>query len=79
MKEPPKWLLWEYQPGKVKFNGTYKEFVDIFGVDPAATTPTGGGSGAGDTPTGGGETTPDTPLSGLFVHLQCPHCKKLIY
>ncbi len=79
MKKPPKWLLWEYQPGKVKFNGTYKEFVDIFGVDPAATTPTGGGGGAGDTPTGGGETTPDTSLSGLFVHLQCPHCKKLIY
>jgi hypothetical protein len=72
MKAPPKWLLWEYQPGKVKFNGTYKQFVDTFGVDPAATTPE-------ITPTPNPTPTPETPLSGLLVHLQCPHCKKLIY
>lgn len=79
MKSPPKWLLWEYQPGKVKFNGSYKHFIDTFGVDPATSTPAGGGAAAGGTPTGGGNTTPDLPLSGLLIHLQCPHCNKLIY
>jgi hypothetical protein len=70
MTSPPKWLLWEYAPGKMKFNGTYKQFVDTFGVDPAATSP-----GTPPTP----NPTPDIPSDGILVHLQCPHCGKLIY
>lgn len=76
MKVPPKWLLWEYQPGKVKFNGTYKQFVDTFGVDPAS-------SGAETTPTPnpntGEETTYEMPKEGFLIHQRCPHCGRLIY
>jgi hypothetical protein len=79
MTSPPKWLLWEYAPGKVKFNGTYKQFIDTFGVDPAAAPPTSGG-GTGQTPTtGGGDITYEIPKEGILVHLQCPHCGKLLY
>jgi len=76
MKEPPKWLLWEYAPGKVKFNGTYKEFVDIFGVDPAATSP---GTTPTPNPTPTPTPTPELPEGGILIHQRCPHCKKLIY
>ena len=30
MIDHPKWLLWEYKSGKVKFNGTYQQFVNCF-------------------------------------------------
>lgn len=73
MKAPPKWLLWEFESGKVKFNGTYQQFVAKFGVDPATSAPI-------PPPTGSGN--PDTPTptaGGIFVHLQCPHCGRLIY
>jgi hypothetical protein len=69
MTSPPKWLLWEYKAGKVRFNGTKQQFVSTFKVDPVSTptTPTGGGGAAGESPTGGG-----------IIHIVCPHCGKLI-
>jgi len=33
------WLFWEYAPGKVKYNGTYDEFVNMFGYDPEVVLP----------------------------------------
>ena len=68
MKASPKWLIWEYESGKFRFNGTYKQFVDLFGVDPAQQT---------------AETTPAPPAettnTGGYIHLQCPHCGKKIF
>ena len=68
LKSDPKWLIWEYESGKFRFNGTYKQFVDLFGVDPAQQS---------------AETTPAPPAettnTGGFIHLQCPHCGKKIF
>jgi hypothetical protein len=69
MTSPPKWQLWEYAAGKVKFNGTYAQFIKLFELDPAASTP----------PTGGGETGQTTPTDGGFIHLKCPYCQKIIF
>ena len=70
MIDHPKWLLWEYKSGKIKFNGTYQQFVNAFKLDPAAGTPT--------PPTGGGESAPIPATSAVIAHLYCPHCGKLI-
>jgi uncharacterized OB-fold protein len=60
----------------VKFNGTYKQFVDTFGVDPAATSP---GTTPTPNPNTGEETTYEMPKEGFLIHQRCPHCGKLIY
>jgi len=73
MTSPPKWLLWEYKTGKVKFNGTYQQFIHTFSVDPAAEpVPV-------PVPEPDPDPTPD-PIEGSAVkaHLYCPHCGKRI-
>jgi hypothetical protein len=70
MTSPPKWLLWEYKAGKVRFNGTKQQFINTFKIAPTSspvTPPTSGGGAAGESPTGGG-----------IIHVVCPHCGKLI-
>ena len=65
MKSPPVWLLWEYNPGKVRFNGTKEQFIKAFKIDPTTGTTT--------PPTGGGGVTP-VPATGGYIHLKCPKC-----
>jgi hypothetical protein len=71
MKSPPVWLLWEYKAGKVRFNGTKEQFIRTFKIDPSATPAT--------PPTGGGTPAPIDTTSGGLVHVQCPHCGKMIF
>ncbi len=40
MRSPPKWLLWEYKAGKVRFNGDFNLFVKTFGIEPGTGTTT---------------------------------------
>jgi len=70
MTSPPKWLLWEYKAGKVKFNGSYQQLVNTFKLDPVSDI---------TNPPNGDNDLPPTPGSGGFIHIQCPHCGKLIY
>mgnify|MGYP000935034015 CR=1 FL=1 len=50
-KPSPEWVLWEYEPEKVCFNGLHKNhFIEMFGYDPEGWQPPTGG---------GGGTTPD--------------------
>lgn len=73
MASNPKWLLWEYKAGSVRFNGDHSAFVRTFGINPATTQNT-------TPPTGGGTTTPPTTLgSDVTIHMVCPHCGKKIY
>jgi hypothetical protein len=73
MTSPPKWQLWEYAAGKVKFNGTYAQFIQRFELDPAASIP-----GTPTTPPTDGDVNNSIPTDGGIVHFICPHCKKLI-
>jgi len=74
MTSHPKWLLWEYKAGSVKFNGDHTGFVRTFGIDPATTQDTIPPSTGGDTP------PPSTTLgTDVTIHMVCPHCGKKIY
>jgi len=74
------WLLWEYRGGYVRFNGSRKEFVSKFGIDPesASTQP----QPQPQPPAGGGGVLP-VPVSGVAadvnIHLKCPHCGNMIF
>jgi hypothetical protein len=73
MTSPPKWLLWEYKAGSVRFNGDHSGFVRTFGIDPATTQDT-------TPPSGGGTTPPSTSLgTDVIIHMVCPHCGVKIY
>jgi len=74
MRDPPKWLLWEYKAGKVRFNGDKAKFISTFGIDPS-TTPTTPPS----TDTGGTTTPPATSSGEVIFHMVCPHCGKQIF
>ena len=74
-KGAPKWLLWEYKAGKVKFNGDVHQFIRQFGVDPTDLNnipdPTPTPSPApGPINTGGND---------VVIHMNCPHCGKAIF
>lgn len=71
MTSPPKWLLWEYKAGYVRYNGDYAGFVKKFGIDPLQT-------GTNPTPTPTPTPTPSTG-SDVFIHMKCPHCGKQIF
>ena len=73
MTSHPKWLLWEYKAGCVKFNGNHLNFVETFGFDPEV---------AGDAipqSTGSGTTLPPaTSGTGAGIQMVCPHCSRTI-
>ena len=68
MAPSPQWLLWEYKSGLVRFNGSHQQFVNLFKIDPA-TTPI---IDPGTEPV-------EVPASGGVIHVNCPHCGKLIF
>ena len=75
MTSHPKWLLWEYKAGSVKFNGDHTAFVRTFGIDPEAPLET-----LQSQQSIGGDLTLPPAIQGTdeTIHLVCPHCGKQI-
>lgn len=82
MTSHPKWLLWEYKAGSVRFNGDHTNFVQTFGIDPEAppeTQETQGTLQPQQSTSDGSVLNTAVQGTDADIHMVCPHCGKTIY